>query len=463
MNQQSEVANTLTQQLDDFIKNESLLDDALIGISIRSASTGEKLYDHIGNIRLHPASNMKLLTAAASLSILGEDYTFGTELLTDGAIKENKLRGNLYLRGRGDPTLLPTGFDTLAEEVQKNGVTMIEGNIIGDDTWYDNVRLSADLNWSDEHFYYGAQVSALTASPNTDYDAGSVIVEVTPGNTNGEEPIIKLSPDTKYVNISNKAKTVSNNVEEDITITRIHGTNHITIEGTIPAQSSAVKEWISVWEPTGYALDLFQQSLKKNGISWSGNVKQGVVPNKADLLVSHQSMPLSELLVPFMKLSNNGHAETLVKEMGKIVHGEGSWEKGLEVVKMELAKFGMNTETLLLRDGSGISHINLIPANEVSNLLYTVQEEEWFPAFLHSLPIAGHNDRMIGGTLRERMRELPGKVKAKTGTIYGVSTLSGYVETSQGENLIFSIMLNNLLDEEVGAEIIDKIVNLIAV
>nr|WP_308419014.1 D-alanyl-D-alanine carboxypeptidase/D-alanyl-D-alanine-endopeptidase [Virgibacillus oceani] len=448
--------------MDDFIKKEGMLDDAIIGISIRSASSGEKLFDHMGNVRLRPASNMKLLTAAASLSKLGGAYTFGTELLTDGPVKDNKLFGNLYLRGKGDPTLLPKDFETFAEKIRQSGISHIEGDIVGDDSWYDNVRLSADLNWSDEHYYYGAQVSALTASPNTDYDAGSVIVEVTPGIVQGDKPFVKLSPGTDYVKITNKAETVLGDMEADITINRVHGTNHITIEGAIPVRTSAVKEWISVWEPTGYALDLFLHALKKYEITWSGNAKQAVTPAGANLLFSHQSMPLSDLLVPFMKLSNNGHAEILVKELGKTVHGEGSWEAGLTVVENELAKFGMKTDTLLLRDGSGISHINLIPANEISKLLNTVQDMEWFSSFLHSLPVAGHSDRMIGGTLRDRMKELGEKVKAKTGTIFGVSTLSGYTENSLGKTLIFSIMINNLLDEEEGPDIIDQIVKLIA-
>ncbi|HVI21369.1 MAG TPA: D-alanyl-D-alanine carboxypeptidase/D-alanyl-D-alanine-endopeptidase, partial [Bacillus sp. (in: firmicutes)] len=158
-----------------------------------------------------------------------------------------------------------------------------------------------------------------------------------------------------------------------------------------------------------------------------------------------------DLMISFMKLSNNGHAEILTKEMGKTVYGEGSWDKGLGVIKETVTSLGVNGTTLMLRDGSGMSHKNMIPANELTKLLYWIQEKNWFPEFENALPVAGISDRLVGGTLRSRLTEdsIKGKVKAKTGSIAGVSSLSGYVTTGNGERLIFSIMINNHLSDSV--------------
>ncbi|MCS0543804.1 D-alanyl-D-alanine carboxypeptidase/D-alanyl-D-alanine-endopeptidase, partial [Aeromonas veronii] len=168
------------------------------------------------------------------------------------------------------------------------------------------------LTWSDETYYYGSAVSGLTASPNKDYDSGTLIVEVAPGKKPGNKAEISVQPTNNYVKIINNTKTVQKEEKKDIDIIREHGENVITIEGTIPVNSKPVQEWMTVWEPTGYTLDLFKNALAKNGIHVIGTDGIAKTPQNAELLATDQSIPLKELLIPFMKLSNNGHGETLV-------------------------------------------------------------------------------------------------------------------------------------------------------
>ncbi|MDT8861119.1 D-alanyl-D-alanine carboxypeptidase/D-alanyl-D-alanine-endopeptidase [Alkalihalobacillus sp. MEB130] len=453
-------ANVTSEQIEQLLQEDDNVNGAIASISIRSSKNGEMLYSKQGNTRLRPASNLKLFTAASALSVLGEDYTFDTEIKTDGNIKRNILHGNLYIVGKGDPTLTQEKINSLMKSLKQKGIQKIKGDVIGDDTWYDDTRYSADLPWSDETAYYGSAISALTVSPDEDFDAGSIIMKVKPAKKIGKLAQINLEPKTEFVEIINETMTVSKEEKTDITFDRKHGTNQIVIKGEISEEETEQKETVALWEPTDYTLALVEQALHKNGIKLDGNIKRGVTPEKAKHLITHESIPLSELLVPFMKLSNNGHAETLVKEMGKVIKEEGSWEKGLEVMSEELTSFGLNPETMLIRDGSGVSHVNLVSANQITQLLYSVQDKEWFPIFLNSLPVAGGDNRIDRGTLYYRLSHTPvaKKVRAKTGTLTSVSTLAGYVETNSGDTLIFSIMLNNVLDGKKAKQLEDQIV-----
>lgn len=457
-------ATTLEGKIHEVLQDQRL-DGTVTGVTVRHGDTAEILFSQFGDKRLRPASNMKMLTTAAALDVLGPDYRFETEVLTDGTLRGKVLQGNLYLKGKGDPTLMKEDLDQFAKDLKDQGIKKIKGNIIGDDVWYDDVRLSQDLNWSDEPFYTGAQVSALTLSPNEDYDAGTVIVEVNPGDKKGDEAKVTLTPETDYVTIVNKTETVAADKAKDISIERQHGSNEIVIEGEIPLEGTRSRSWVSVWEPTGYAVNVFKKSLEENGITFAGQVNEevGTVPKNARLLTSKDSIRLEELLIPFMKLSNNGHGETLVKEMGKVVHDEGSWDKGLEVMEDTVETFGITKNTIQLRDGSGMSHKNMIPTDELSQMLFTIQDEHWYPIFEKSLPVAGVNERLVGGTLRYRLTDpaTKGNVIAKTGSLSGVSTLSGYVTSADGEKLIFSIMINSYLEGPV-TQIEDAIVTILA-
>lgn len=459
---------TETRPLTEKMKNiltESRLEGAMTGVSIRKVSDGELIYSHFGDTRLRPASNLKMITAAVALEKLGPGYQFKTEVATDGKLRNRVLEGNVFLIGKGDPTLLKEDFDQFAQDIKSKGIEKISGNLIADDSWFDQDRHSNGLYAANEDHYYGAEISALTLAPNDQYDAGTVVMTVTPGNKQGDAPQVEWLPQTDYIEIINEAETGSPDEVSTLTIKREHGTNRIFIEGVMALGHQGSSHYIALSEPTGYALDVFKKSLEENEIELAEDVELqlGVAPEDAHIITSKRSIPLQDLLLPFMKMSNNIQGEMLTKEMGKVIYGEGSWDAGIKVIEETIAEFGLHRNHIMIHDGSGLSHNNLVPPNEMTKMLHVIQDKSWFPAFEQSLPAVGEPGRLGSGTLNYRMSNSAavGKVRAKTGNLTGVSSLSGYVTTADGEKLAFSIMMNNFIRGSM-SEIQDQIVKMLA-
>ncbi|MFD0560177.1 D-alanyl-D-alanine carboxypeptidase/D-alanyl-D-alanine-endopeptidase (penicillin-binding protein 4) [Stackebrandtia endophytica] len=434
----------------DQILSDDAYSGAQLGLVVADAESGEVLYDRGGSQRLVPASNTKLLTSAAAIGLLGEDYTFTTDVATDGTQRGRVLHGDLYLRGTGDPTMLAADYDALAAEIAASGVKHIRGDLVADDTAFDSVRLGPEWGWDDLSYYYAAEISALTVAPDTDYDAGTVVVTVEAG-AEGEAPTISVDPPTDWVEFDNRATTVAEGGSSSIGIERRYGSNLIEITGQLPEGGSS-SEWVTVSNPTGYAADVFAAALKDHGVRVSGDIRLGQsTPDGAATLASHESMDLADLLVPFMKLSNNGHAETLTKAIGREISGEGTWSAGLSAIEDFVGQWGMNVDTQRQSDGSGLSRWNLIPTREFANLLVAVRSAEWYDTWYASMPIACESDRFEGGTLRSRMCDTPAEsnVHAKTGSLTSVSGLSGYVTDADGRELVFSFISNDYLVSSV--------------
>lgn len=432
----------------DAILGDARLTGSQASVVVRDTTDGQTLYDRNGSRRLVPASNTKLLTSTAALEILGTGYRFSTEARTTARQTGPVLQGDLYLRGTGDPTALAADYDKLAADVAATGVRLVLGDLIADDTYFDSQRLGTSWAWDDEPFYYSPQVSALTVAPDTDYDMGNVIVTVRPGASAGAKPVVTLTPENGYVTIDNQASTVASGGSDTISFVRQHGSNRIVVTGTVPVDGSQTLDWATVWEPAGYAADVFRRALNNHGVTVLGRDKLSIAtPATARTLATHQSMTLGEMLVPFLKLSNNGHAEVLVKAVGQKVSGQGTWSAGLAAMRPVLAAMGMDLSSLRQSDGSGLTRFNLVPPVEIADLLAAAKSKPWFNAWYQALPIAGNAERFVGGTLRTRMRNTPAanNVHAKTGSLTGVSGLSGYVTDADGHGLVFSILLNNYL------------------
>jgi D-alanyl-D-alanine carboxypeptidase/D-alanyl-D-alanine-endopeptidase (penicillin-binding protein 4) len=370
-----------------------------------------------------------------------------TDVLAAGRIRAGRLRGPLVLRGGGDPTMLAEDYADLADQVADAGIRRVRGGLITDDSYFDDVPLGDSWAWDDEPFYYSAVTSALTVAPDTDYDAGTVIIEAGPSRR-GSAPRVTLTPRTSVVEIVNTATTGPAGSPDTLRIEREHGSNVVRITGSVPVDGGATTEWSTVEDPTAYAGNVFRRALAARGVRVQGPRRDATTPGFADPVASHSSMPLAEMLVPFMKLSNNMHAEALVKTMGAETSGDGSWDAGLAVIDAFAAELGVDDEDVRLADGSGLSRKDLLTGDAITDLLIAVREQRWFDTWYASLPVAGVPDRLVGGTLRSRMLDTAaaGNVRAKTGSLTGVTALSGYVTDADGRELVFSMISNNYLD-----------------
>ena len=461
-NNVAQAEETMEKTLSDSITKiiEEKLVGADVSVTVRDRVSGEMVYDYNGQTTIKPASNMKLLTTAAALDVLGKDYRFNTTLYTSGKMSNGVLKGDVYLKGQGDPTLSFEDLQQFAEELKAQGINKIDGRIVGDDKWFDDDLLTPGIWVGDESYYYAAPISALTTSPNTDYDSGTIIVEAT-GTAVGELPSINVTPHIGDLQIVNEAQTVEAGKTNTVTIERMYETNQIVISGNLPVDKTK-KEWVTVKHPTTHTLTMFQAVLAEAGIEYSKEkLFRAATPKSAQLVAMKQSMTLEQLLIPYMKLSNNGIADILVKTMGKVKKNEGSTTAGLEVIREYGKSINLNMVDWQFEDGSGMSHENRVSSLAVSELLYKVQGEDWFNTYFTSLPVAANTDRMVGGTLRNRLKDplTAGKVYAKTGSLTGVSTLSGYLEASSGQSYIFSVLVQN---KSGTSSTIDEIVKEIA-
>jgi len=446
-------ASPLQTKLDTLLA-DSRFTGSQVGLVVRDAVTGEELYDRNGGSRLLPASNLKLFTSTAAMDALGPDFWFHTDALATAPVLDGKLRGDLYLKGYGDPTTLASDYAALAQQIAAAGIRRVDGDIVGDDSYFDDVRLGDTWSWDDEPFYYSAQISALTVAPNTDYDSGTVIVQSAPGAAAGAPAQLTLVPQTSAVRLAGTVTTGAAGSANTLSIEREHGTNVVHVSGSVPLGSGTALEWVTVWDPTSYAADVFRRALVASGVEVRGGLRTGTTPATARMLANDTSMTLGELLVPFLKLSNNMHAETLVKALGAVKAGSGTWSAGLGLVASYANSRGVDTGTIRLSDGSGLSRKDNLTPDAIADLLVAARAEPWYQQWYDALPIAGNPDRFTGGTLRNRMRNTAAanNLHGKTGSLTGVTALSGYVTDADGRKLVFSMVSNNFLSSPRSVE-----------
>ncbi|QQE72696.1 D-alanyl-D-alanine carboxypeptidase/D-alanyl-D-alanine-endopeptidase [Brevibacillus composti] len=420
------------------------------GVLVKKAGGAEEAgepavwFEHEADTLLTPASNLKLLTTAAALDQLGSDYQYATELWGSAAPPSNGIyQGDLYLKGYGDPTLHTedklkvqegVSIESIVAWLKEQGIKRVNGDLILDESYFDQQRLGLGWAWDDESYYYNPLLGALAMN------RGTVMIEFEPGSGVGDPVPIQLLPKTDYVTVINEAKTVSADQPKTFAIERDRGTNTIHVTGNLPLGTAQDYERVPVENPALYVGTVLRETMEKDGISFGGNsdIRIGTVPAQAVKWTSFHSRPLSEIITYLNKRSDNFYAEMLLKTLGAVRKQEGSASAGVEVVMETLDRLGVPSNFDMV-DGSGLTRYNLISPRHVAALLEGMAAHDEYQTYLDSLPIAG-----VDGTLANRMKGTAAadNARAKTGTLTGVSSLSGYVHTQDGQTLIFSIMLN---------------------
>ena len=423
--------------------SDSIMAQSNYSAMVKSMDNGDVLFSHNSQTLFHPASNMKLLTTATALSRLGVNYFFRTLLTADSAAfttTDTIIHGNLYLKGGGNPELELTDLLEMVDFMKSNSIRSITGDLIADDTFLDSIRFGHGWMWDDDPATYFPHLSALSLEKNV------TKIIVTPGDSVGDTLKYQIIPYSPGFSMSNSGITIDTLLDYKLKVDRdwMAHRNHFEISGNYPINAGPDTTWLNVENPAIYTISTFYSLLQEAGINIQGGYKRGVMPKSVDTLFVHKSDPLSLVIYNTNKVSDNLAAELILKTMAaEITDTTGTAKHGLTIIRQFLQEIGADSTTYRIVDGSGASHYNLVTSDLMIQLLdhmyhkFNIKGE-----FLASLPIGG-----VDGTLERRMKS--GKafenLRAKTGTVSGVSALSGYISTVDNEVLAFSILMQNFI------------------
>ena len=436
----SEAVQRLQAKIEVTLSDPSL-DSANVGLKIVSLVTGEVLYEKDAEKLYHPASTMKLLTAATALVKLSPNYRFHTTLYADRH-EGRRVLGNIYLKGGGDPVFDSNDLEKMVERLVEMDTKDLQGDIVVDETYFDAVRRGKGWMWDDGPIggYY-PHLSALTINRN------GVLVRISPGSKVDDPVRVHLDPPTQYMKIVNEATTVAASEEVRVKLKRKNGSAEedvLMINGAMAIGQVEMNQRVDILDPALYCGTLLREMLAERGVTLQGTVRYGEVPEEAVEIIQHVSPPLSRILWDMNKPSDNLIAELLLKTIGAELRGApGTAKKGLGAISNLLGEIGMDRGYYTFADGSGVSRYNLVTASLLTDLLvYMFHSFAVMPEYLASLPVGG-----VDGTLTRRMRGMSaeGVLRAKTGTLRGITTLAGYTVTRDGETVAFSILVSNYL------------------
>ena len=404
------------------------LSNATISIAAQNIDSGRLVYRYAEDRLMIPASNEKIFTAIAALTVLPKTFKFETEVLYNKSKYSNGvLDDNLYIDFSGDPSLTGAQIYQLLLKIKQYGINKVTGNIIIVANKFSGDYIPDGWSKSDAKYCYAAPASTLNMNKNC-----SVIKLIKkPGSSH---TTVENISNTSNIAIKNEATVQSSHGGKKCTF-RIHmnDDNVLYLSGCLPEQKEFYLN-LAIANPALKTLDTIKDFIQKIGITCAGNIIIGNLPKTPlNQLTSIYSEPIGELITHMLHKSDNLYAESIARTVGYKIDGIGSTEISVKAMKNTIAKYYKlkTTGRLVMKDGSGLSHGNYVTPAFMVELLSGVYQSAIGKAFYSYLPT-----RNIKG--------LAGKVRAKTGTLKGVSTLSGYLYTKKNHIISFSIMLNNL-------------------
>jgi serine-type D-Ala-D-Ala carboxypeptidase/endopeptidase (penicillin-binding protein 4) len=418
---------SIKTKIDNVLKDK-FFESCLVSIQVEDLTNYETLYKKNEKMLLRPASNMKIITSSAGLLFLGPDYEFATDLFYDGYVTNDTLHGNIYIVGGCDPDFKTQDLYHFVDTLKSLGISVISGNLYGDISFKDSLYWGKGWMWDDDPSSDAPYLSALNINDNC--------VEVW---FDGEKDSIIISPRTKFVS----SKRIHN--DEKIVIDRnwFYKKNEILVKG----KNDGLLHYseVNVLDPAKYLLTVFSEVLDSNSISMNGNIEIKNLPDSAKKIYSFKRK-FGDIIENLNKTSDNLSAEMTLYALANKYSGKpATADSGIQFINMMIDSLGMDHNEYRIVDGSGVSHYNVISTELIVNLLKYFYKErpELYEILYNSFPIAG-----IDGTLELRMRGTAAQdnVHAKTGTLTGVSSLSGYLTTKKKHLIAFSIFMQNYVD-----------------
>lgn len=425
-----------------------------IGVEVFDLTTGKKLYSRNAGKSFIPASNMKLFSDAAALMVLGPDYRFKNQLSTNATqLAHGTLQGSLYLHLSGDPSFDHHRLAALFRGLKAWQIQHIQGNVIIDSSHAIVSPYPPGWSKTDFIYSYGAPVAPVMI------DANRLMVTVNPAASPEQPAIIETNDASHSIVINNQVKTKAKGVLCGVAFI-LDQENHLTVRGCVNVGQWAVQQYMAIRNPLAYAQGMIKQQLKEANIELSGQVVLGKAPAGSLLIASEMSKPIAQLMADTLKPSDNLYADSLFLHAAEKLQGSPvNWAEAQPLLKKFIQQeTGIDLTSAVFTDGSGLSRFDLLTPMQTVSLLRFLYER--FPVsyeYIAALPVSGRD-----GTLQRRLKkpEQQDLVRAKTGSMTGISSLSGYLYTANAHTLAFAIFINRVPGSRVmvsGRAVIDAL------